>query len=149
MSKEEMKVFIEKIPSAPVSKFLEAVSKSENKTAATVPAVAGDNKKSSPSSSDKESIVRSILKKKGASAATTVSLPPELITFAPSAKDLDSLNKATKYYLIKVRESKAGVLLAHKNVALTLAEIKILFKREENETCFTKYLEENFKITRQ
>jgi hypothetical protein len=50
-----------------------------------------------------------------------------LINFAPSAKDLDSLNKATKYYLIKVRESKVGVLLAHKNVALTLAEIKIPF----------------------
>jgi hypothetical protein len=121
MSKEELKVFIERIPLGPVSKFLEAVSKSENKTekATAAPGANADTKKSSPSSSDKESIVRSILKKKGASAATTVSLPPELIAFAPSAKDLDSLNKATKYYLIKVRESKAGVLLAHKiNVSL-------------------------------
>jgi hypothetical protein len=78
MSKEELKTFIEKIPSGPVSKFLEAVSKfleavskSENKTAATAPAVAGDTK------------------------------------------------------------------------------IKIHFKREENDNCFTKYLQENFKITRQ
>jgi phosphohistidine phosphatase SixA len=32
MSKEELKTFIEKIPLGHVSKFLEAVSKSENKT---------------------------------------------------------------------------------------------------------------------
>jgi hypothetical protein len=63
-----MKLFIGKIPMGHVSKFLEAVSKSEND--AKAPAVAGDTKKSSPSSSDKEAIIRSILKKKGASAAT-------------------------------------------------------------------------------
>jgi hypothetical protein len=39
---------------------------------------------------------------------------------------------STKQRNIKVRESKAGVLLAHKNVAITLAEIEIHFKREEN-----------------
>jgi hypothetical protein len=78
MSKEELKTFIEKIPLGPVSKFLEAVSKSENKTekAKAAPGANADTKQSSPSSSDKEAIVRSILKKKGASAAITVSLPP-------------------------------------------------------------------------
>lgn len=150
MSEEECQTFIVRIPARSVSNFLKAVSNLEVKPDEQS-AVKGDPKctEALQQSSSNEAIVRAILKKKGHSAATTVSLPPELIDFTPSEKDLDSLNKATKYYLLKVLESKVGILIAHKNVALTLAEIKIHFKRERNDECFTKYLKENFNLNRQ